>query len=214
MADPSGRPQSSGVARRRRERRLRSMLRHERMTVAMALAEFSRRSSWGQRMARLGCGGTSRTTRRRSGRPPHPSRSSSASKKSPAGACQHLCLRSLAGRRRWSGTSWSIWPSLPPWCKSSMLLCRRHLADPGFPDCRAGYRCAQDLLLSVSIAFSCSCAAVSGTVGGSADRVVSHAHRFVDRGADRRHSSSSGSCSRFSPRTEFNSDDFFFGTHF
>ena len=36
MADPSGRPQSSGVARRRRERRLRSMLRHERMTVAMA----------------------------------------------------------------------------------------------------------------------------------------------------------------------------------
>ena len=39
MADPSGRPLSSGVARRRRQRRLRSMLRHERMTVAMALAE-------------------------------------------------------------------------------------------------------------------------------------------------------------------------------
>ena len=54
----------------------------------------------------------------------HPSGSSSASKKSPAGACQHLCLRSLAGRRRWSGTSWSIWPSLPPWCKSLIFLCR------------------------------------------------------------------------------------------
>ena len=52
MADPSGRPLSSGVAWRRGERRLRSMLRHERMTVAMALAEFSHHSSWGQRMAR------------------------------------------------------------------------------------------------------------------------------------------------------------------
>ena len=41
---------------------------------------------------------------------------------------------------------------------------------------------------------------------------------FAHRGADRLHSSSSGSwqaaCSRFSPRTEFNSDAFFFGTHF
>ena len=35
----------SGAAQRRRERRLRSMLRHERMTVAMALAEFSHHSS-------------------------------------------------------------------------------------------------------------------------------------------------------------------------
>ena len=33
MADSGGRPLVSGVARRRRERRLRSMLRHERMTV-------------------------------------------------------------------------------------------------------------------------------------------------------------------------------------
>ena len=57
MADPSGRPQSRGVARRRRERRLRSMLRHERMTVAMALAEFSHHSSRGQRMARAGVWG-------------------------------------------------------------------------------------------------------------------------------------------------------------
>ena len=51
MADSSGRPQSSGVARRRRERRLRSVLRHERMTVAMALAEKLHHSSRGQRMA-------------------------------------------------------------------------------------------------------------------------------------------------------------------
>ena len=44
----------SSAARRRRERRLRSMLRHERMTVAIALAEFSHHSTRGQRMARAG----------------------------------------------------------------------------------------------------------------------------------------------------------------
>ena len=49
-----------------------------------------------------------------------------------------------------------------------------------------------------------------GTVGGSADRPVSFAHR----GADRRHSSSSWSWTRFSPRTEYNSDAFFWQTHF
>ena len=38
-----------------------------------------------------GCWGTSRTSRRRSGSPPHPSRSSSALRKSPAVAGQHLC---------------------------------------------------------------------------------------------------------------------------
>ena len=38
MADPSGQLQSTGAARRRRERRLRSMLRHEQQTVRMALA--------------------------------------------------------------------------------------------------------------------------------------------------------------------------------
>ena len=36
--------------------------------------------------------------------------------------------------------------------------------------------------------FSCSCSAVSGTVGGSADHSDSNAHRLADRGADRWHS--------------------------
>ena len=44
----------TGSARRRRERRLRAYLRHERMTVAMALAEKLDHSSRGQRMARAG----------------------------------------------------------------------------------------------------------------------------------------------------------------
>ena len=38
MAEPSGQFQSCGAARRRRERRLRAMLRHEQQTVRMALA--------------------------------------------------------------------------------------------------------------------------------------------------------------------------------
>ena len=129
----------------------RSMLRHERMTVAIALAEFSHHSSRGQ-MARAGVWGHEQNYTAKIRKPPHPSRSSSASKKSPAGACQHLCLRSLAGRARWCGTSWKISAPSAGSCRFSMLPVLqmvgrryRHLADPGFPDCRAGYRGAQDL---------------------------------------------------------------------
>ena len=50
---------SAGTARRRRERRLRQFLRHERLSVAMALAEFTHRTSGGQRKDR-GRGGGSR----------------------------------------------------------------------------------------------------------------------------------------------------------
>ena len=45
---------SSGSAKRRRERRLRSMLRHERMSVAMALAESTHHSSRGLKTAGAG----------------------------------------------------------------------------------------------------------------------------------------------------------------
>ena len=45
---------STGSARRRRERRLRSMLRHERMSVAMALAEKLHHSAQRPEMARAG----------------------------------------------------------------------------------------------------------------------------------------------------------------
>ena len=46
----------TGSARRRRERRLRSMLRHERMSVAMALAEKLHHSAQRPEMARAGGG--------------------------------------------------------------------------------------------------------------------------------------------------------------
>ena len=54
MAARDGADGGTGSARRRRERQLRSMLRHERMSVAMALAEKLRHTSRGQRMARAG----------------------------------------------------------------------------------------------------------------------------------------------------------------
>ena len=47
----------SGAAQRRRQRRLRSWLRHERMTVAMALAERTHHSTRGQTIARAGVWG-------------------------------------------------------------------------------------------------------------------------------------------------------------
>ena len=82
-----------GAAQRRRQRRLRSWLRHEWMTVAMALAERTHQSSRGQTIARAGVWGrelnytaTVRDPPPPSPLTPYPSRSSSAStKKSPAG---------------------------------------------------------------------------------------------------------------------------------
>ena len=75
----------SGAAQRRRQRRLRSWLRHERMTVAMALAESTHHFSRGQTIARAGMWGHEFNFTA-TVRDPLPSRSSSASsKKSPAG---------------------------------------------------------------------------------------------------------------------------------
>ena len=48
------RDDGEGAARRRRERRLRSWLKHERQSVAMALSEYKHHSSRGQRRDRAG----------------------------------------------------------------------------------------------------------------------------------------------------------------
>ena len=63
---------ATGAAKRRRERRLRSMLRHERMTVAMALAEFSHHSSRGQRKVRAGEEGHEQNNTVKFRKPPTP----------------------------------------------------------------------------------------------------------------------------------------------
>ena len=51
MADPSGRPSAGGVAMQWRERRLRSMLRHEQQTVRLALAAFTHHRAQRQKTA-------------------------------------------------------------------------------------------------------------------------------------------------------------------
>ena len=57
MDESSGRPMAArGAAWRRRQRRLRSMLRHERQTVAMALAECQHHNAQRQKTARAGRG--------------------------------------------------------------------------------------------------------------------------------------------------------------
>ena len=52
FVSPSGRPSAGGVAMRRGERRLRSILRHEQQTVRMALATFTHHSAQRQKTAR------------------------------------------------------------------------------------------------------------------------------------------------------------------
>ena len=69
MADPGGRPLAFGVARRCRERRLRSWFRHEQQTVAMLLATFQHHSApRGQKTERSGVWGHAAEVRK----PPTP----------------------------------------------------------------------------------------------------------------------------------------------
>ena len=80
----------------------------------------------GQKKARAGEGGASRTTRPRSGRPPFLSQSSSScrSTKSPAGC--GLTASLVSGRRSWyCGTLWSTSSTSLPSCRFSLCLCRR-----------------------------------------------------------------------------------------
>ena len=95
---------------------------------------------------------------------------------------------------------WSSSPTLLPWSRFWTVLCRRRLNSCSRSSGSWTRRCR----LSRPSQCPRSLWTVSRSVlGGSADRPDSHAHRFADRGADRRHSSSSWSCSWFPPRTEF-----------
>ena len=93
---PIGQP-SKSAAQRRRERRLRSLLRHEWMIVAMVLAESTHHSSRGQRNAIAGVWGREMNFTATIRDPPH----------TPAGALQPLCRRA----RRYPG-------------QTGLLLCR------------------------------------------------------------------------------------------
>ena len=94
----SGQPSAArdSVAWRRRERRFRSWLRHERMTVAMALAEKLHHSAQRPMMARVGA--RDELYGKRSGNPSPPLPHSHTHTHSPAGALQPLRRRD----RRWA----------------------------------------------------------------------------------------------------------------
>ena len=126
------------AAARRRQRRLRQFLRHERLSVAMALAESQR-----------GARGARRVT-------------TTEALSSPAGASPVVGGRARRGAGQhlglWSGTSWRTWEASARSCKF-LISCAadgRHgdgcLADSGPAGCRSGYRCAHDLLVFLSLA--------------------------------------------------------------
>ena len=92
-----------GSARRRRERQLRSFLRHERMTVRMELAAALHHSAYKG-------AGPRRTTLHGARRRSTPGRkrcSSSCLRRTPQGGGQRLCLRWLARRHGFCSAPWS-----------------------------------------------------------------------------------------------------------
>ena len=96
-------------------------------------------------------GGASRTTRRRSGRLPFSSRSSSICRLTKSSAGRGLTGSLGSGRRsRHSGTPWSSLQASLPRCSFLMILAdggpaRGDLQACGHRVARAGYRRAQDL---------------------------------------------------------------------
>ena len=129
--DVMGHGEHAGAAMRRRERRLRAMLRHERMTVAMVLSEKKHHTSRGQNKDRtMGEENVMNCTAKLRKTPPPTAASTEDDPMvlDEGGALvgQHLCLRLLAGRSVCSGTAWSILPKSAPSCRFSMpmFLCR------------------------------------------------------------------------------------------
>ena len=170
---------SSGAAQRRRQRRLRSWLRHERMAVAVALAESTHHSSRGQTNARAGVWGREMNCTATIQDPPtHPSRSSSS--------CRSK--KSRTGSLRWPGRRSGICGA--PCSRSSMqsLRCRFSavLRRRWWNSCRTSYASsARPRLLQsnlsqcprscpvMSLANHCSRYVAGGTAGGtSLQRIV------------------------------------------
>ena len=95
-----------GSARRRRERRLHSFLRHERMTVRKELAAALHHSSF--RGAR-----------------PETNDALRCLTKTPQGCGRPVWSSRGSHRSGFCSTPWSTWPMCVPTCRFSMLLCCR-----------------------------------------------------------------------------------------
>ena len=201
---------ATGAANRRRERRLRSMLRHERMTVAMALAEFSHHSSRGQKMARAGVWGHEQINTAKFRKPPTPQPELFSLEEEPGGGLP-APLSEVAGRQEKVERHFVEY--LAEFAPMVQILDAPvpQMVDNVTDALRILDRPMAEQEIEVP-KISCSPCPSRSPIP-SADSPVS----FADRRAERCLSSSSWSwqaaCSRFFPRTEFNSDAFC-GTHF
>ena len=112
-------------AARRRQRRLRQWLRHERLSVAIALAESQHHTSRGQKTARAGEEGHEEHDALRRQKPPPPQASSGCTvRKTPSGGRGRGRSQTLGRRRGSSGTPCSILSRPSCLCRCSMFLCR------------------------------------------------------------------------------------------
>ena len=177
---------------RRRERLLRSWLKHERQSVRMVLAETFHHSSapFPPKFKESGWEGTSLTppyghrTRLRPGRPRTARRVpewagkrcySSCTTKTPQDGGHPVWVSSPAAHR---GADDRVFRSCAHArsrcsCAADVRTVGGCLADPRHVHaCRAGYRHAQDLSRQHSTACRASCAAAGGTVGGRASALL------------------------------------------
>ena len=206
MADPSWRPLAGGVAQRRRERRVRLWFRHEQQTVRMALATYSHHSApRRQTKARAGEEVHEQYYAPRRQKPPLPQPELFSLEEEPGHvvggswrACTVGCRFLIFLCRRWWTTCWmpcgfwsARWPcrlsKCPRFSWMSFLLVPWFLSRSRR---NSWWKCRPCCLLRASLCRSPVDTPVPQGRGGQS------------------------ACSRFSPRTEFNSDVFFSETHF
>ena len=173
-------PAGEGAARRRRERRLRQWARHEKLAVQMALAEYKHHASRGQRKARAG--GEVRVVPH-GGVPEAPL---------PQGGSRPPCLGVPRGPH--VGMERHVVEDLGELAPLVQIL---DLPVPQVVDFVADAlrswisrlpsrlsMCPRSPALRVPLVLL-FLSRSQRTVGGSADRAVSHPHRLADRGTDR-----------------------------
>ena len=141
----------AGAARVRRERRVRSFWRHEQMAIQMVLAAVQHHSHGVLR--------NQRTATRTGGEAREVLHGHVPEAPLPQGG-QHLCLRLLAGRSEAStaalrGARRRLAVRADSRCSraASVGQCDQFLPSLGPAGCRAGYRCAHDLLVFIPSEF-------------------------------------------------------------
>ena len=113
----------SGAAQRRRQRRLRSWLRHERMTVGMALAESTHHSSRGQTIAWAGVWGREMNYTATIRNPPTHQPELFSLEEEPGGSRPDR-LFEVRPQEAVQRHTWSSLPTTLPGCRRLTFLCR------------------------------------------------------------------------------------------